>query len=144
MRNNKGFTVLELVIALAIGAVLTAVAVHTISSKIPGKHLSGATLALQSDLSLAKMEALKSGKQYMVTVSGSSYTFSVGDKASGSGTWTIDSSSALPYPDVTLTGGPIVFDPRGTVSSSTDITLENSEGIKRTISVSIAGRIRSS
>lgn len=148
MHNDKGFTLLELIVVLAIGAVLTAVAVHTISSRVPGQHLKGASLAFQSDLNRAKMEALKSRKQYKVTVSGNSYTFLIGNLASGSSSWTADSTMSLPYPDVTFssTSGDFIFDPRGTASSTGtgNIVLTNSATTAtRTISVSLAGRIRS-
>ena len=146
MGNKKGFTVLELAFVLAIAGILGGIAFHSISSAVPGKHLSGATSAFQSDLNRAKMAALKSGKQYRVTVSGSDYTLSVGDLASGSTSWTADATASLPYPDVTFdnTSGNFIFDPRGTASQTADIILTNDEGETRTVSVTIAGRIRSS
>ena len=146
MQNNKGFTVLELVVVLAIGVVMVAIAVGKISSGVPGHHLNGAALTLRTELNNAKTQALQNGVQYEVSVSGNEYTFTKGDLSSG--TDFTDGSlpkttRPLPYSDVTLSGGPFVFDPRGTASWTNDITLTNDAGT-RTFSVTVAGRIRSS
>lgn len=146
-KNNKGFTVLEMVVVLAIGATMAALAIGKISSSVPAQHLNGATLALRTELTNAKTQALKDGVQYQVSVGGNEYTFTKGDLSSGTDftdTTLVSTTKPLPYSDITLTGGPIVFDPRGTVSNNPAITVTNDESDFRTISVTIAGRIRSS
>lgn len=143
MQNNKGFTVLELVVVLAIGVVMVAIAVGKISSGVPGHHLNGAALTLRTELNNAKTQALQDGVQYKVTVSGNSYSFWKGTLASGAAFPSATETKNLPYPDVSLSGGDFIFDPRGTASSTADIVLTNEAGT-RTFSVSIAGRIRSS
>lgn len=146
MRNSKGFTVMELAVVLTIACILSGIAIHTLSASAPGKHLSGAVAAFQNDLTRARMEALKNGRQYKVAVSGSDYTLSMGDKAAGSTVWTADTTGSLPYPDVTFdsASGDFTFDPRGTASQTADIVLKNGKGETRTLSVTVAGRIRSS
>jgi hypothetical protein len=116
----------------------------SIGRGLQGKYLKGTTRTLRSDLNTAKMRALKDGVQYKVTVNDGSYTFWSGDLASGSTSWTSVTTTLAPHSSIVLSGGDFIFDPRGTASMSAPITLTNSHGVTRTLTVTLAGRIQSS
>ncbi|MCF8111449.1 MAG: GspH/FimT family protein [Desulfobacteraceae bacterium] len=67
LRNLSGFTILELMVALAIIAILAAVAIASTSALIPRAQVKSATQKMRTDLQKAKMEAIKSNRECLVT-----------------------------------------------------------------------------
>ncbi|MFZ3127388.1 MAG: GspH/FimT family pseudopilin [Rhodoferax sp.] len=68
VRKWAGFSLVELMVVVAIAAVLAAVAVPSITSMLQKNRLSSAASALQVSLSLARSEAIKHGIDAKVTV----------------------------------------------------------------------------
>jgi len=66
MRRQSGFTMTELVIAIAVMAVAAAVAIPSYLSWLPDIRLKGAARDLKSDLGLAKQRAVQENGQVAV------------------------------------------------------------------------------
>lgn len=146
MPKDSGFTVLELIIVIAIAGVLTAIAVPNFLTYQHSYRLNGALSSLRGDLYGAKMLAIKRGVQYRVVFAAGGYQIQRGNLSAGSTAYTteITRNFADEYPGVTVdtsaTANP-VFSPRGT-STLVTITLQNTQNKTRTITTSLAGRIK--
>jgi len=134
VNNKKGFTLTELLIAVALIGILSGVAVTSIKANLPQYYLSGAARQVMTDMMLARMKAVSNNAARSVTFSSTGYT-------TGGVTTNITSQ----YKGVALssTGG-ITFTPMGTTSTgSATITLTGSPGLSpKYVDVSAVGRVR--
>jgi len=143
MRKSAGFTIVELLIVIAIAGVLSAIAIPNFSTWVASYRLKSAAQAVHANLIGAKMLGAKEGREYRITTAASAFTIQQGNLSSNSTAWTTVKTLAMTeYPGVTANAAnAIVFVPRGTASNET-ITLTNSKGATKTITVSIAGRVK--
>lgn len=65
--GRSGFTLLELLVTLAIAAVLAAVVLGGASALVPRSQVKSAAQKLRADLQQAKMEAVKNNRECLVT-----------------------------------------------------------------------------
>ncbi len=81
MKNNSGFTLAELMVAISIMAILSAIALPAYTTWLPGYKMNSAARELYSSLQQAKMAAIKSNTQYSVvfdqTVGGIDFAYIV-------------------------------------------------------------------
>jgi prepilin-type N-terminal cleavage/methylation domain-containing protein len=113
MNKNRGFTIVELMIVIAIIAVAVALAVPSFRDLIERKAVSGAAEAAYEEIQLARAEALKRSKAILVdfNVNGTSWAIGVNDKmggcnaedTSGTGLCTVD------YDNVAGTTDPVAI-----------------------------------
>lgn len=139
-RSQHGFTLVELIIVIGIGAILAAISVWGAVTLLPGYRLEGAAGTVRSDLYWAKIRAAKEKVAHVATFTATNYTIS----ETGGGavkTRTIGDEYANVTFDPLPTSNPISFQPRGNITPTT-ITLKNSKNETRTITISIAGRIK--
>ena len=82
MRKRSGFTIIELIIVIAILGILTAVGVPNFLSWLPKYRLKSAARDLYSNMQLAKMAAIKANGNCSVTYSSNpdQYTVSLLNK----------------------------------------------------------------
>lgn len=78
-----GFTLVELIVTIAVAAILVTVAVPSFRVFVQNSRISTQTNDLISDISLARSEAIKSG------ANASLCTSTVGTSCDGGGSWTI-------------------------------------------------------
>ncbi|MEI6705007.1 MAG: GspH/FimT family pseudopilin [Deltaproteobacteria bacterium] len=135
VNNKRGFSLLEMMIVVALIAILSAVAVISIKSNMPQYYLSGAARQVLTDLMLARSKAVSNNTATTVNFSSTGYSI---------GGVTTDISSQ--FRGVTLstksTTGIITFYSMGTTSGSDTITLTSPGLSSKLVVVSAAGGVR--
>jgi len=159
MRTKKrelGFTLIELMVAVAIFAIMAAIAIPGFSTWLPDYRLKSAARDLYSNMQLTKMGAVRANADWAIVFSTGSNSYRVCSDDGGDGDWTdgdetvektvnltdyesgVDygsgnatknattSEGALPDDDVSYTNNLAVFNPRGTGSGGY-VYLENNK-----------------
>jgi type IV fimbrial biogenesis protein FimT len=148
MDRTAGFTLMEMIVVVAVFSILAAIAIPSFMSLLPGMRLNGAARQVLGDLMAARMKAVKLNQRTKVFFD-NRYQYRICDDADNNDTVTSgegdveDKSIQANYQDVSFdlnnTSDPVFF-PKGTATNRT-ITLRNSSGSK-SITVSIAGRVK--
>ena len=139
-KREQGFTLVEVMITLAVLAIMTSIATPNYLSFMQSYRLRGAASMVRGDLNKAKVLAIKSRRQYQVVFTPNNYSL----QELISGVWTTTTvRNLLEYPNVTIIPPAVtpIFNPRGTATGVT-IGLQNGRGDIQQITVSITGRIR--
>lgn len=71
--ENSGFTLIELMIAIAIIGIMTAIAVPAVMNWLPNYRLKAAARDLYSNMQKAKIEAVKSNKDALISFVAGTY-----------------------------------------------------------------------
>ena len=146
MQNPDGFTLLELLIAVALIAILTGAALLGYQRTLAGARLNAAARQVVMDLKLTRARALLDGATHRVrfTVPGRSYQHERqrpdgGYEAAGPPT---DLPADVDVVGCTGAGSGISFRPRGLAGAFGTVALRNRDGAERDVVVDIAGRLR--
>ncbi|MBU2262082.1 MAG: GspH/FimT family pseudopilin [Proteobacteria bacterium] len=148
IRKGNGFTLLELMIVIAVMGIMTTIAIPSYQTFMAQRRLNGAARQVMSDLMAARMKAVSLNQKVKVSF-GSNHAYQIWNDADGNGTVADNEGDNIKkdihpdYYDVTfnpIPGTNPVFQPRGTASNMT-IILANSTGTK-TITISTAGRVK--
>lgn len=150
-RANKGFTLIELMVVIAVVAVLLTIAAPSYQKLIERNRLKEASQALKSDLQFARMEAIKRSRNvFFARTAGNAgaWCYGVGEVAcdcaqadtTAADYCDIKRVAGTSYPVVSLAaGGTTVFDfRRGT--SSTASSVLTTEHYAAQVRVNNAGR----
>ena len=151
MRNKSGFTIIELLMVLAIIAVVSAITVPSIISWRNSAKLRGAAGNLKGDLEMAKVNAIKHNNFVAIRFDDKAYEVFVDTSGDGNrdAGEALLKTRALPagvifdlsHPQWTFAGNVTKFNGRGTADNGTAI-LANVQGQERRIRISTLGRIR--
>jgi len=134
-KRSPGFTLVELIIVIAIVAVCLAIAMPNIPTFSSGYRLKAAAREVATDLQLTRLLAVKENKTFQVIFGSNFYqVIRLSD-----GNVSKSRSFARDYPDLNLTSVSVTFDPRG-LSNGNTITITNSKGTKN-VSVASTGRV---
>lgn len=146
MMDNRGFTMIELMVIVAIVGIMTVIGFVSLNSQLPHYRLNSAVRDLVSDLRWARSLAITSGEKVSLLLDPSNDRYHI-EKASSPGT-SINGirDYRKDYPGVDLvssSGGDLMaFEPRGTTGNWTSIILRNSFGEERRITIIATGRIK--
>ena len=132
-------TLMELIIAMAVLAVLIGIASPLIAQFSSGYRLRGAAREVATDLQFARLLAVKENRNFDVVIK-SSNSYQV-ERASDH--FPVKSRSfSIDYPAVSLAGLTVTFNSRGNlVSTPGSLTVSNPMGT-RNISVGSTGRVK--
>ena len=128
----NGFTLVELIIVIALVGILSGVAATSIKSTMPQNYLGGAARRTMTDLMLARMQAVSTNTAKTASFTSTGYTIA--------GVATNISSQ---FRGVTMAStGSVTFTTVGIASAPITITLSSSGLSPKYVDVSTAGRIR--
>lgn len=132
IHGQFGFTVMELVVAIAVSMIVLAVGTPSFLSWMPTIRLTSAARQVATDLQVARMKAISQNTSYTVTFNVSAGTYTFGSDSRDIGQL---------YPGITIASAPNpVFSPRGTASAGVQISLTNGSAQKY-ICVKAVGRV---
>ena len=150
MRNSSGFTLLELMVAIAIFTIVAAVAIPNYLGWLPKRHLQSSAVDVQGAIVLAKMTAIRENTDVVLTFDPANERYLVfidtdEDGSQDGGERTVRNQEMSPDIDLnntTIPGHKLTFNSRGLADNSGDIILRNKHGQNRTINVTITGMSR--
>jgi prepilin-type N-terminal cleavage/methylation domain-containing protein len=145
MQHHAGFSLLELLSALALAAVLASISILGHHALRPSLNLSTAARQIAVDLKGARMRAVAENTAYRILFRSDSRSYQLQRKgASQFG----DSGPPIILPaeivvrDCSARDSAISFAPRGSAGSFGTVTIANTRGETRQIVVDIAGQVR--
>ncbi|NIQ39105.1 MAG: prepilin-type N-terminal cleavage/methylation domain-containing protein [Proteobacteria bacterium] len=135
MSRQRGITLTELVVTIAIVAVLAVLLVPNLGSWIRHYRIKAAVREIVSNMELAKIRALKNNLEYRVVFEAATRTFYLerGNRSSSSWKWTrVSRRISLPQKirmNVTFPTSSVQFNPHGTAGpgGSVDLTIPDGE-----------------
>lgn len=143
-RGAFGFTVLELIVAIAVATIVMGIAIPSLLAWLPTLRLSSAARQVATELQLARMKAISQNAKFRVTFVGSipgatSYQL---EKDSG-GTFITDSGPFTLPQGITVSAlsAQSEFQPRGTANTASTITLRNGNSETKNVQVAVVGRV---
>ncbi len=150
MKKAGGFTIFELLIVIAIIAVMSAIVTPNIISWQNNAKLRGAAGNLKADLEMAKVNAIKENNFVAIKFQGNAYEVFVDNSDDGTrdADETLLKTRTLPagvsfdfsHPDWSFASHVAKFNGRGTADKGTAI-LTNTKGDEKHIKVETLGRI---
>ena len=149
--KQSGFTLIEMIIVVAILSICAGIAIPTYLDWLPKSRLNGAARQVMGDLMLARMQAVTQNNEFRVFFFDNKHEYQILDDDNDDGNidideWTQTKDIQSEYSDVTISFeddlimNPI-FSPKGTASNQKTIKLTNSSGSKY-IKIALTGRVK--
>jgi len=147
LNQDRGFTLVEMMIVIAVMAILAAIAAPSYQTFMAQRRLGGAARQIMSDLMSARMKAVSMNQMVKVSLP-DNHHYEIWNDANGDGTVADNEGDDIArdiqtdYHDVTFssTANPLFY-ARGTAHGGATITVSNSAGSKD-ISLAFTGRVK--
>lgn len=148
MGNKRGFSLIEIIITVAIIATSAGIVIPVYVSMKPSIWLNGATRQIVGDLMWARMQAVSQNNQFKI-IYDNNHQYRILDDDNNDGAITTGESVITKdihgeYYGVTYSSSnpnDLIFHPRGNASNLTTITITNPSGTK-TVTIAITGRVK--
>ncbi len=145
MTDTGGFSILELVVTLALASILAGISVLGHQALRPGLNLSMAARQVVMDLQVSRMRAVARNTTHRIVFGrgGSSYQPQrwLGSSYENDGL-PVTLPQGITVIDCTAKDATISFRPRGNAGSFGTVTMQNAKGDVRRVIVDIAGQVR--
>ncbi|HLJ24168.1 MAG TPA: GspH/FimT family pseudopilin [Candidatus Acidoferrales bacterium] len=144
-RRDRGYSLVELVIVMLIGTVLTAMAIPQVKSQVYSYRLNSAVAMAKWAIQSTRFQALREGYPFQVAFTASSQTYQIQDLPSGTTYQNVGGVVPLAAWPMTFSADTTInFKPNGMVtatvgSNSFTITYQ---GTTKTITVSNYGNVK--
>ena len=144
--NRRGFTLLELLIGLALCAVLAGTALLGVPRMLAGWRLSAAARQVVMDLKLTRARAILDSATHRLRFAAPGTTYQHERQRPSGAYEPVGPAISLPadveIADCSGAGSGISFRPRGQAGAFGTVTLRNHDGDQRAVVVDIVGRTR--
>ena len=153
MRNNSGFSLVELAVVIAIAGILSSIAIPAYLSWLPKYRLKNAAMDLRANLNSTKFEAIKNNTNWAVVFDMGTDSYHICSDNGANDTWdcpggddTVEKS--IVFSDynagvkfTSVTGGPLVFTNRGMTNNVTVKITNKDASASYQIQTSLSGGI---
>lgn len=145
MAISNGFSLLDLIVTLALIAILAAISALSHRALRPGLDLGSAARQVAMDLKVTRLRAVARNVNHRIVFADASGTYQPQRKV---GTQYADDGFPVAMPrgivvaDCSARDGAIGFRPRGNAATFGTVTIRNANGQTRRIIVDIAGEIQ--
>ncbi len=152
-RSKRGFTLLELLVTIAVLAILLSIAVPSMQSMISRNRLKAATHAIAEDLQWTRSETIKQNRPLQMTLVLNDWCYGVSNASQGDcdcrlptddpGGCTLKRVSGADFPGISLdaTFARTVFEPRRATATNGSLILSSARGSSLKIILSRLGRV---
>ena len=118
-KKNAGFTLMEILITIAIIGIVTAIAIPNFLTLLPRWRAKAAATDLFSNLQLAKITAVRKGQNVSVTFTGNSYVIGLINKTVQLSEYKSGIEFRGPAPEYrTVDVSPLIFNSRGMLTTA--------------------------
>ncbi len=142
VNRSSGFTLVELMVVVALIGILTGIAVPNILAYLPTFRLHSAARQVMTDINYARGRAASLNEDYKIVPNFISNTYDIRREDDSVEKTVI----ALQEYDISLksqgSSNSVTFYPTGRASFGSSFILENSKGEEIKITISIAGRVK--
>lgn len=138
-KNRSGFTVLELVITVAVIAIISAISTPYLIRYRTSAQLREGTFTLKADLGRARSIAVRGRSDVLVQLSSGSYTIGTMNSVElPSGVRINLTATNIDNDNITFSSKGL---PKNSINDTGNIVLENSSGESKNININRLGRI---
>ncbi|MFZ3156393.1 MAG: GspH/FimT family pseudopilin [Smithella sp.] len=143
IKSTKGFSLIEILIVIAIMAILLSIAAPNFNAWRQNRNLNEAVGALMGDLNFARQSAITQNVNYKVTFNNTANTYTVqGGTYNATKNLSNFGSGTFIYSQ-NFNSSTVTFQPRGTLSGiGGTVSLKNSRNSCINIVVNTMGRVR--
>lgn len=151
MLKNKGFTLIEIIVVIAIIGIVSMIVIPNMIGWRGERKLEGAARNFMSDMQLARLKAIRESEDVAVLVNPAADSYSVfvdvdKDDAIDAGEEILRNNITMPsgidITGTTLAGDVTRFNSRGRPNVIGRVTFQNTAGNTRQVFVNLVGRLR--